>query len=135
MVNDVGSKPDHGDHGLLFLHFLVFPVLHPAPVALCPCVGRIAQRAPAGWLLLLVFALVDGLAGTLLQEYGVNAIGGKTASIASTIEPVICAVLGAVFLHETVTLRRALGIFLIVGATLYLFIGGGKRKENSTERI
>ena len=90
--------------------------------------------APAGWLLLLVFALVDGLAGTLLQEYGVNAIGGKTASIASTIEPVTCAVLGAVFLHETVTLRRALGIFLIVGATLYLFIGGRNRKENSTER-
>ncbi len=55
--------------------------------------------------------------------------GGKTASIASTIEPVTCAVLGAVFLHETVTLRSASGIFLIVGATLYLFIGGRGRKE------
>ena len=87
--------------------------------------------APAGWLLLLVFALVDGLAGTLLQECGVNAIGGKSASIASTIEPVTCAVLGAVFLHETVTPRSALGICLIVGATIYLFVGGRSRKEIS----
>ena len=114
--------------------FFLFSTLLLVPFALAS--GELHSGcAPAGWLLLLVFALVDGLAGTLLQEYGVNAIGGKTASIASTIEPVTCAVLGAVFLHETVTLRSELGIVLIVGATLYLFIGGGKRKENSTERI
>lgn len=113
--------------------FFLFSTLLLGPFALVS--GELSSGfAPAGWLLLLVFALVDGLAGTLLQEYGVNAIGGKTASIASTIEPVTCAVLGAVFLHETVTLRSALGIFLIVGATLYLFIGGRNRKEISAER-
>ena len=113
--------------------FFLFSTLLLGPFALVS--GELSSGcAPAGWLLLFVFALVDGLVGTLLQEYGVNAIGGKTASIASTIEPVTCAVLGAVFLHETVTLRSALGIFLIVGATLYLFIGGRNRKEISAER-
>ncbi len=90
--------------------------------------------APAGWLLLALFALVDGLAGTLLQEYGVNAIGGKSASIASTIEPVICALLGAVFLHERITLHSALGICLIVGATVYLIVGGRDRRDRDPLR-
>ena len=113
--------------------FFLFSALLLAPLTLASGELR-GGSAPAGWLLLLVFALVDGLAGTLLQEYGVNAIGGKSASIASTIEPVTCAVLGAVFLHETVTPRSALGICLIVGATIYLFVGGRSRKEISTER-
>ena len=113
--------------------FFLFSALLLVPLTLASGELR-GGSAPAGWLLLLVFALVDGLAGTLLQEYGVNAIGGKSASIASTIEPVTCAVLGAVFLHETVTPRSALGICLIVGATIYLFVGGRSRKEISTER-
>ena len=113
--------------------FFLFSTLLLVPLTLASGELR-GGSAPAGWLLLLVFALVDGLAGTLLQECGVNAIGGKSASIASTIEPVTCAVLGAVFLHETVTPRSALGICLIVGATIYLFVGGRSRKEISTER-
>ncbi len=79
-----------------------------------------------GWLLAAVFALVDGLAGTLLQEYGVNAVGGRAASILSAIEPVTCALLGAVCLAEAVTLRSALGICLIVGAAVYLIAGETK---------
>ncbi len=79
-----------------------------------------------GWLLAAAFALVDGLAGTLLQEYGVNAVGGGAASILSAIEPVTCALLGALFLAEAVTLRSALGICLIVGAAVYLIAGETK---------
>ena len=79
---------------------------------------------PARWLPMLVFALIDGLAGTLLQEYGVNAVGGRAASIISAMEPVTCAALGIVFLNEAVTLRSAAGMVLIVGATVYLILGG-----------
>lgn len=113
--------------------FFLFSALLLAPFALASGELR-GGSAPGGWLLLALFALVDGLAGTLLQEYGVNAIGGKSASIASTVEPVICAVLGAVFLHERITLRSALGVCLIVGATVYLIIGGRDRKDRDPPR-
>jgi drug/metabolite transporter (DMT)-like permease len=113
--------------------FFLFSSLLLAPFALAS--GELRSGASfSGWVLLAVFALIDGLAGTLLQEYGVNAIGGKSASIASTIEPVICALLGAVFLHERITLHSALGICLIVGATVYLIVGGRDRRDRDPLR-
>ena len=117
-----------GFYAFSFWFFLVSSLLL-TPFALAS--GELGgNTAFTGWLLLLTFALVDGLAGTLLQEYGVNAVGGRAASIISAIEPVTCALLGAVFLHETVTLRSAAGICLIVGATVYLIVGGRKRRES-----
>ena len=82
---------------------------------------------PAGWLLVTAFALVDGLAGTVLQEYGVHAVGGCAASIISAMEPVTCTALGIVFLREAVTVRRLAGMVLIIGATVWLIVSEEKR--------
>ena len=110
-----------GFYAFSFWFFLVSSLLL-TPFALAS--GELREGAPiTGWALAAAFALVDGLAGTLLQEYGVNAVGGRTASIISAIEPVTCAVLGAVFLKEQVTLRSAAGICLILGATVLLVLG------------
>ncbi len=117
-----------GFYAFSFWFFLVSSLLL-TPFALAS--GELGGfTAFPGWLLLLAFAVVDGLAGTLLQEYGVNAVGGRAASIISAIEPMTCALLGAVFLHETVTLRSAAGICLIVGATVFLIVGGRTRRES-----
>ena len=114
--------------------FFLFSSLLLAPFALAS--GELRSGASfSGWVLLAVFALIDGLAGTLLQEYGVNAIGGRAASILSAIEPVTCAVLGAVFLQATITPRSAAGILLIVGAAVWLIIGGRQRAgKNISEK-
>ena len=111
-----------GFHAFTFYFFLISSLLL-LPFALVS--GELRDGAAlTGWLWVAVFAFVDGLAGTLLQEYGVNAVGGRAASILSAIEPVTCALLGAVFLREAITLRSAAGILLIVGATVYLIAGG-----------
>lgn len=111
-------------------YFFLFSALLLLPFALVSGELR-GGSGVTGWLLLAVFAFVDGLAGTLLQEYGVNAIGGRAASIISATEPVTCALLGAVFLEERLTLRSGAGICLIVGATVYLIAGGRRAREET----
>ena len=92
------------------------------------------SSALTGWVLLGVFSIVDGLAGTLLQEYGVNAVGGSTASIMSAIDPVNCTALGAVFLRKPFTWRGLTGVCLIVFATVFL-IGGERDQKDSKESV
>ena len=111
-------------------YFFLFSALLLLPFALVSGELR-GGSGVTGWLLLAIFAFVDGLAGTLLQEYGVNAIGGRAASIISAMEPVTCALLGAVFLEERLTLRSGAGICLIVGATVYLIAGGRRAREET----
>ena len=111
-------------------YFFLFSALLLLPFALVSGELR-GGSGVTGWLLLAVFAFVDGLAGTLLQEYGVNAIGGRAASIISAMEPVTCTLLGAVFLEERLTLRSGAGICLIVGATVYLIAGGRRAREET----
>lgn len=111
-------------------YFFLFSALLLLPFALVSGELR-GGSGVTGWLLLAVFAFVDGLVGTLLQEYGVNAIGGRAASIISAMEPVTCALLGAVFLEERLTLRSGAGICLIVGATVYLIAGGRRAREET----
>lgn len=110
-----------GFYSFTFYHFLISALLL-LPIALVS--GEMTKGVPAvGWLLMLFFAFCDGLAGTMLQETGVHAIGGRAASIISTIEPVTSVLLGVVFLREAVTLRNTAGICLIVSATVYLILG------------
>ena len=112
-------------------YFFLFSALLLLPFALVSGELR-GGSGVTGWLLLAIFAFVDGLAGTLLQEYGVSAIGGRAASIISAMEPVTCALLGAVFLEERLTLRSGAGICLIVGATVYLIAGGRRAREETS---
>ncbi len=82
---------------------------------------------PAGWAFMIGFALFDGLLATVLQEYGVNIVGSRAASIISAMEPVTSAALGVLFLNETMGIRNVIGIVLIIAATVYLVLRGQER--------
>ena len=82
----------------------------------------------ASQMILLVYNLADTwFIGRTNDPYMVGA-----ASIISAMEPVTCALLGAVFLEERLTLRSGAGICLIVGATVYLIAGGRKAREGTS---
>lgn len=107
-------------YSFTFWFFLVSSVLM-LPIALLS--GELGRKTElVGWLMIIVFATYDGLLATMFQEYGVNTIGGRAASIISAMEPVTSAVLGVLVLSEEVRIRNIIGIALIIAATIYLIL-------------
>ena len=74
--------------------------------------------APATWLLLVLFAFVWLLGGTLLTTYGVTHVQTSRAAVLQVVE-LLVAVLSAIWLgDEQIGLKECMGGALIVAATL-----------------
>ena len=72
--------------------------------------------SPAGWLSVLLLAIVATVIPTATLYAGMNLIGtGKTAII-QTFEPVASIIAGVVFLSEPLTLPRIIGATFVIGA-------------------
>jgi drug/metabolite transporter (DMT)-like permease len=73
---------------------------------------------PATWLLLVLFAFVWLLGGTLLTTYGVTHVQASRAAVLQVVE-LLVAVLSAIWLgDEQIGLKECVGGALIVAATL-----------------
>jgi len=73
-----------------------------------------------GWAAVVAIALVCTVAAVALFLAGLERLGPVRASIYSTVEPVFTILLAAAVLRERVTLVRACGGALILGAVLLL---------------
>lgn len=77
-------------------------------------------RAPAGLPGLIYLALVPTLGAYGLYLAGLQRIEASRASIISTVEPVIAALLGFWVLHEPLSLAQVAGIVLVLVSAVVL---------------
>ena len=68
----------------------------------------------------IAFAFVSTVIPYLLYTLGLSRVDPGRASIMVSVEPVVAAIAGAVFLAEPITLAVALGIAFVLGAVLIL---------------
>jgi drug/metabolite transporter (DMT)-like permease len=81
---------------------------------------RPAEVTAAGWGWLAGIALVSTVAAVSLFFAGLKRVGPTTASILSTVEPVVTVVLAFVVFGELLGALQMLGGALVVGAVLVL---------------
>jgi drug/metabolite transporter (DMT)-like permease len=82
--------------------------------------GVTLPATAAGWGAVLAIALIGTVAAIALFLAGLERLGPVKASIYSTVEPAFTIVLAAIFLGERLTIVRAAGGALILGAVLIL---------------
>ena len=81
---------------------------------------RPGEVTPAGWGWLAGIALVSTVAAVSLFFAGLKRVGPTTASILSTVEPVVTVVLAFAVFGELLGALQMLGGALVVGAVLVL---------------
>jgi drug/metabolite transporter, DME family len=77
------------------------------------------------WIYLIIFNLFTQVAGHLFFFYGLKKVSSTTAGIILLLEPVVAAILAALFLGQALTWNILIGGILIVIAN-YLVIKSGK---------
>ena len=85
-----------------------------------------------GWLWMIVLSLVGGVLATTFLQAGIAIIGGTKAALLGALEPVTAAVIGVIFLHESLTARKAFGIILVLLATTLVVLPSGKTRETQS---
>ena len=66
------------------------------------------------WTLLVILGLVPTLLAFILYNSGLRKIKASEASILSTLEPITAAILGSIFLSETLMPPQILGVFIVI---------------------
>ncbi len=90
--------------------FVVYSLVAPDSVTV------VFPGSSAGWLSVLMLAIVATVIPTATLYAGMNLIGtGKTAII-QTFEPVASIIAGVIFLSEPLTLARVVGAVFVIGA-------------------
>lgn len=82
--------------------------------------GAHLPRTPLGWAAVLAIAIVCTVLAVAFFLAGLERLGPVRASVFSTLEPATTLVLAAVLLGEQMTVLRAAGGALILGAVLLL---------------
>jgi drug/metabolite transporter (DMT)-like permease len=73
-----------------------------------------------GWAALAALSILSTLVAILAFFAGLKRVGPATASIVSTLEPVVTVALAAVFLHERLTATQLVGGALVVLAAAWI---------------
>jgi len=85
-------------------------------------------RSLGGWVLCAFFATIVTAGASSLFQQGTFIIGGEKASVLSAMEPITGVIVGALFLHESVSPRAAIGSAMIIAASVLISL-----KENKKE--
>lgn len=90
-----------------------------------------AMSATGGQFFLWAAAmgLVTAFAAYLLYTWGLERMESSRAAILASVEPVVAALVGIFWFHETVSVPAVVGIVLVLGAIAVL--GQGKSVNNS----
>ena len=89
------------------------------PVAL----GLLAALSPvgvSGWAALVGISVISTLVAILAFFAGLKRVGAATASIVSTLEPVVTVALAAVFLQEMLSAVQLVGGVLVLAAAAWI---------------
>lgn len=89
----------------------------------CAAIGGIRSYSAAFvWGFVLLEAVLERIVASVLFQKGIAGCGAFLASIISTMEPIVCVIVGAMMLGETPARQELAGIALIfVGIMLNLF--------------
>ncbi len=80
---------------------------------------------PTGWLVAWLGATLTA-ACVIMMKIGVKRIDAQQASILCVLEPIVSVIAGALVMHEIITLKTAVGIMLIIGASIITLTMTGK---------
>ena len=96
----------------------------------CLVSGQLAlPQTLAGWGLSALFALGITCGAVVLFQLGTFIVGGQQSSILSALEPITSVIVGVVVFHEVLTLRTALGVVLVVSATVLIAVTGFQKAK------
>ena len=113
------KAPEMGtEHIIFFIAILSFALITAVTVldgAFAACVG---QMTPLGWILSACVGLVTSVFGIAFFAFGIRKTDAQLAAIASTLEPIVCILMGVIFLQESFSLRTGIGAALILTAVI-----------------
>ena len=111
------------------LSFFVSAVCTVAMLLVCLVGGKLTLPATlTGWLLCITLAVVINIGAVVMFQKGTFIVGGESASILSTAEPLTGVLLGMWVFHEQVTPGMWVGSVLVIGACILIAIFDKKTK-------
>lgn len=78
------------------------------------------------WISYTGLGLVAMVIAASLFQLGIMKCGGVKSSMLSTVEPVTGVLIGTIIFQETITVKSAIGIFLILLSVLFLTLADSK---------
>ncbi len=78
--------------------------------------AALPERLDAGFAVMIAGAAVCGLGGALLFNRGLRTVPAHLAGVLTYLEPVFAALLGVLFLNQSLGLAAAVGAALMLGA-------------------
>lgn len=89
----------------------------------CLVSGQLAlPQTLVGWGLSTLFALGITCGAVVLFQLGTFIVGGQQSSILSALEPITSVVVGIVIFKEVLTFRTAIGVVLVIAATVLIAV-------------
>jgi len=104
--------------GYLFSFYII---LISSIVTFCICIATnnlALPSTPFGWGLCILFSLLVTMGAVVLFQKSIFLIGGESASILSTLEPITSVIIGVVLFHEPFGLRILIGTILVITASI-----------------
>ena len=74
-----------------------------------------------------IIAILTSIIGIICLQQGIKYLGATTASILSMFEPVTSVIFGIIILHERLTIVKASGCLIILGAVIGLIVSSSKK--------
>ena len=97
-------------------------------LALCLVTRQLCLPQTArGWAAAFLFSLALSVGAAVLFQQGTFLVGGERAAILSTLEPITSIFVGVLLLHETLTLRIALGSAFTLAASVLITVFDGRK--------
>lgn len=84
------------------------------------------------YLLLICISIVTAIMGMSFLQLGIQHIGASTASILSTLEPILSVVLGVLIFRDVLSFRKIIACGLIFSSVIFISLGTKmeERKED-----
>ena len=79
--------------------------------------------------IIALIAFLNNVCATVFLQYGVQYAGAGLCAILSVFEPLGSIVIGAILLHEQLTLRQMLSCVLILGSICFLIVSSARREK------
>lgn len=76
-----------------------------------------------------IIAILTSIIGIICLQQGIKYLGATTASILSMFEPVTSVIFGIIILHERLTIVKAIGCLIILGAVIGLIVSNSKKEK------
>ena len=92
---------------------------------------------PTGWVLTAILSIIVALGAVSLLSVGIKLIGPQSASILSTLEPIISVIIGAVVFGETLGIRGiiASGLILLAVTIIAVFDIKEEKQKNKYSNV